>query len=216
MRIGIIGAGVLGSEVAYTLLLLAPHKITEQVIVYLYDKDMAKVDAQVMDLNDAMAVIGKFDRFVLFLEYFSSKYDLLVYTAGVRRTADQSRADLFTKNKEIALEVAKELRNYKGKILVATNPVYNISDVLREELPKATIIPCDARLDNARVSHIPGVRVEGIHGDYYMPQVVKEKRERARSYLKNEPKEIITGKGYTQFGPAAAIALQALEILKGD
>lgn len=136
-KVAIIGAGYVGSTIAYALTL---RELAHEIV--LVDIDFDKATGEAMDIQHGVADIG--DSFVRAGHYSDcSDCDLIIITAGRNRTPGESRLDMIYDNIQIMHNVVEQLQKYytKGAIMVVSNPV----DILTFE--------CDRlmKLKNGRV-----------------------------------------------------------------
>ncbi|MCF3653513.1 MAG: malate dehydrogenase [Aigarchaeota archaeon] len=214
MKVGIVGAGRVGSTAAYTLLSLMD--LDELVLVDVLG-DLAEGEA--LDLMHAAYALGKRTRI-----HGGSDYDLLrgsnliIVTAGAARKPGMSRLDLLKTNAEIMRRVAASLKDVCGDavIMVVSNPVDLMTYLLWRELgiPRHRIMGMGGILDTARLWSILGQRsddmVLGEHGD---SMFIRGGHHDLEEQLKGLAMEVIRRKGATVYGPAASIYIQAKAIL---
>ncbi|MBZ7995291.1 hypothetical protein AVCANL279_07515 [Campylobacter canadensis] len=112
MKIGIIGLGAVGSASAF---LLASKKIANSLFFYDVNKDLA--NAQKIDLEDAI-----FDVKINVVDDVSAmlECDLILFAFSALICAN--RVDELRANYDICKEICPKLSNFKGIILIATNP----------------------------------------------------------------------------------------------
>ena len=165
-KIGIVGAGRVGTTVAYAALIrgVAKH-------ISLYDPTRSKVNAEVLDLNHGLmfvpmaSVEGSDDMQVL------AGSDVIVFAAGASHPLGQTRMDLAAANAAICRNLLPQVQSVAphALILMVTNPV----DVLTEVALKITGHEC-ARvfgsgtvLDSSRFRFLLaqhfGVSVQSVH-----------------------------------------------------
>jgi len=214
VKVGIVGAGRVGSTAAYTLLSLMD--LDELVLVDVLG-DLAEGEA--LDLMHAAYALGKRTRI-----HGGSDYDLLrgsnliIVTAGAARKPGMSRLDLLKTNAEIMRRVAASLKDVCGDavIMVVSNPVDLMTYLLWRELgiPRHRIMGMGGILDTARLWSILGQRsddmVLGEHGD---SMFIRGGHHDLEEQLKGLAMEVIRRKGATVYGPAASIYIQAKAIL---
>jgi L-lactate dehydrogenase len=177
-KVVIIGAGLVGSTSAYTLMV----KGTAREIV-LIDIDKERVEGEVMDLNH-----GQF--FAPFADISGGTYEdcadasVVVIAAGVKQKPGQSRLDLAKANAEICRKVIASIKEYSEEtiIIVVTNPVDILTYVAQKEsgFSPAKVIGSGTVLDSARFRFFISSRrrinpgnvhayVVGEHGDSEVP-----------------------------------------------
>src|SRR5687768_11001407 len=104
--------------------------------------------------------------------------DALVVAAGRGGKPGESRLDLLRDNARILRELGAKLRDYRGLVVVVTNPVDVLTYVLQQSsgLPPERVIGTGTMLDTARLRHAVGgelgldprsihAQVIGEHGD---------------------------------------------------
>ena len=214
VKVGIVGAGRVGSTAAYTLLSLMD--LDELVLVDVLG-DLAEGEA--LDLMHAAYALGRRTRI-----YGGPDYDLLrgssliIVTAGAARKPGMSRLDLLKTNAEIMRRVAASLKDVCGDavVMVVSNPVDLMTYLLWRELgiPRHRIMGMGGILDTARLWSILGHRsddmVLGEHGD---SMFIRGGHHDLEEQLKGLAMEVIRRKGATVYGPAASIYIQAKAIL---
>ena len=227
MKISIIGVGMVGSSIAYKLLMLSG--ISEIVLVDI-NKEKAKADA--IDLFNASVfesgvrvVSGNFDRI--------AESNIVVITAGANQKVGETRLELLDKNVEIFKKIVPEIKKYAADsiIIVATNPVDVMTEIVLRlgDFNKRKVLGSGCVLDTARFNSILGnkfkisskslfANVVGEHGDSavllwseieniikkFGGLSVKQKID-VEEKVKNSAYEIIKGKGATYYGIASAV-----------
>jgi len=174
MKVGIVGAGMVGSAAAYAIGLLgqARHLV-------LVDIDPALARAQAEDIAHAMPFAA-----ACHLEAGGyavlSGADVVIIAAGVSQKPGESRLDLLARNAAVFREVVGEtLRHAPGALLlIASNPVDVMTGITTRlsGLPPGRVIGSGTILDTARFRHLLGealgvdarsvhAYVLGEHGD---------------------------------------------------
>ncbi len=149
-KISVIGAGAVGSHVAYQAL---AHFNLEQLVLVDIAGDLARGIA--FDLEDTRSFLG-----------FSTKVsgtqnlqkiknsDIVVITAGLPRKEGMTRYDLARTNAGIASELSAWIRKYAPAaiVIVITNPLDFITYVVRKKtaFPRERVIGMGSSLDAAR------------------------------------------------------------------
>ncbi|MEI6581109.1 MAG: L-lactate dehydrogenase [bacterium] len=227
-KIAVIGAGAVGSTIAYSLMV---KNLASEIILIDVNKDKEK--GEVLDISDALSFseIGG----VKAGDYKDAKEaDILILTAGIAQKPGESRLDLVTKNKAIVSSVFKEIGELKSTaiILVVSNPV-DVMTYLAQEisgLSKNQVFGTGTSLDSARLRSnlskrfdIDSKQIDGFvlgeHGDSEfvawstvsvggkpIREILKEEdMNKISDEVKNEVYEIIKEKGATFYGIAMVV-----------
>lgn len=152
-KIAIIGAGNVGSTLAYTL---ASKNICSHIV--LKDIKQNLVKAMALDISQSANAAKSSTR----VTYAQEGKDLegcrlIVITAGLPRLPGMSRNDLLLTNAKILKEVMNEIKEYAPKaiVIVVSNPldamVYAALKV--SGFPRNQIVGMAGILDSARMSH---------------------------------------------------------------
>lgn len=228
-KIAVIGAGAVGSTIAYTLVV---KNLGSEII--LVDINKKKVEGEVMDINDAISFsetenikIGSYKDVV--------NADIIILTAGTTQKPGETRLDLTAKNKNIAGSIFKEIGKIKTSaiVIVVSNPVDIITYLVQEisGLRQNQVFGTGMGLDSARLRsnlakhfNIDSKQVEGFvlgeHGDSEFVawstvsiggKMVKEMlsmedMNNIEGTIKKEAYEIINRKGATYYGIAMVTA----------
>lgn len=164
--LSIIGAGSVGSSLAYAALIRnsARH-------VVLYDVDQAKVDAQVLDLahgtlfTGTSRVSGGSE-----IECIAGS-DVVAITAGAKQKPGQSRRELAAVNAKILQTLMPLVVEYapNAVVLLVTNPcdvLTVVADAL-VNLPQGRLLSSGTVLDSARLrwllAETAGVAAQNVH-----------------------------------------------------
>lgn len=173
-KITIIGAGSVGSTIAYTL---ANDDIASEIVMI--DVNKEKVEGEVMDIiqgtcfRDPISIIAG--------EYEDAKdSDIVIITSGVARKPGQTRIDLAQTNVNILKQITPQIVAAAPKALyiIVSNPVDIMTYVFTKisGLPENQIIGSGTILDTARLKcglseklHIAQKNIHayvfGEHGD---------------------------------------------------
>ncbi|MEI7810163.1 MAG: L-lactate dehydrogenase [bacterium] len=237
-KIAIIGAGSVGSTIAYSLML--KNLVAEVILI---DVNKEKEDGEVLDMSDALSFsevgeikAGTFND--------AKDADILILTAGVAQKPGETRLDLVAKNKAIIGSIFKEIGQVKSSaiILVVSNPLDIITYLVQEisGLPKNQVFGTGTSLDTARLRSnlskrfdIDSKQVEGFvlgeHGDSEFvawstvsiggkkaqDMLTVEEMNKIQDEVKNEVYEIIKEKGATYYG-IAMVVVDIIEALIFD
>jgi len=208
-RLGVLGVGRIGGEVAY---LSALTGIVDELA--LYDRTESLLRAQVLDIKHTGLPVD-----ILTTPRDILDAEVCVFAAGLPRTPDiRTRADLLAANLPVTKQCGALLKDYPGLLVTVTNPM-DVNNYLLHRLtgiPKERCIGFGGQLDSARFLHAlarqgiagPAV-VLGEHGENQVPvfsrlavSVAEEKRDEILRGLRGASMEVIRGKGGTVFGPA--------------
>ena len=222
-KIVVIGAGAVGSTIAYSLMI---KNLTSDIT--LVDVNKEREQGEVMDISDALSFSETST--INAGDYDSVKdADIIILTAGAAQKDGESRLDLITKNKNIINSIFKEIKEIKKSaiILVVSNPVDILTYLVQEivDLPKSQVFGTGTALDSARLRsnlskrfNIDSHQIEGFvlgeHGDSEFiawstvsvggkpitEMLNTEEMTKICDEVKNEVYEIIKEKGATYYG----------------
>jgi len=221
-RLGVLGVGRIGGEVAY---LAALTGIVDELA--LYDRTESLLAAQVLDIRHTGIPV----------DIFTSPRDIrdaevCIFAAGLPRTPDiRTRADLLAVNLPVTRQCARLLEGFPGLLVTVTNPM-DVNNYLLHRLtgiPRERCIGFGGQLDSARFACALAKRglagpafVLGEHGEYQVPvfsrlpgQTADKTRDEILRELRGASMEVIRGKGGTVFGPAFHI-VSLIRMLIGD
>lgn len=236
MKVGIVGAGMVGSAAGYALALMGV--VSEVVLV---DRDEAMALAQAQDIAHAVP-------FASATMVHAGGYDALkdsgvvILAAGVSQKPGETRLQLLSRNAEVFRSIVAEVLAVAPNaiLLVASNPVDIMTDVATRlsGLPPERVIGSGTILDTARFRYLLGQHlgiapqsvhayVLGEHGDSevlawsaaragsvelrsFAAQVgaalTGEVRAQIDDGVRNAAYTIINGKGATWYGIGAGLA----------
>ena len=148
-KITIIGAGNVGSTIAYTLAL---EGVANEIVIIDINKEKAMGEA--MDIQQGSPFFP--GSYIYAGDYVdASDSDIVIITCGVSRKPGQTRLDLAQTNVGIMRDIAKRITRYAPNAiyLVVSNPVDIMTYVLLKEthLPENHIIGSGTILDTARL-----------------------------------------------------------------
>jgi len=229
MKISIIGAGAVGSTVAYTLMV---KNLGSEIL--LVDINKEKEEGEILDISDGISFsdLEKVEK-GNFTDVKNS--DIIIVTAGVAQKPGETRLDLVSKNKEIVTSIFKEIGQVKPDciIIIVSNPVDIITHLVQKlsGLSKNQVFGTGTCLDTARLRtilaekfNIDSSQVEGFmlgeHGDtefvawstvniegkFARNLLSEEEMNQIESDIKNKAYEIIKKKGATYYGIAMVVA----------
>lgn len=165
-KVTIVGAGFVGSTIAYTL--TSAGIVSEIVLV---DVDSARAEGEAMDIEhgspffkESLVHAGDYQT--------AANSDLVIITAGTNQRPGETRMDLITRNAAIVTDVAKQIRETcpDATLLVISNPVDVMTRIIQEVtgFPASRVIGSGTNLDSARFRYLLskkfGVDSRNIHG----------------------------------------------------
>ena len=241
-KITIIGAGSVGSTIAYTL---SNEDIASEIV--LIDINKKKVEGEVMDIaqgtcfRDPVSIIAG--------EYEDAKdSDIVIITSGVARKPGQTRIELTQTNvnilKSITPEIVKAAPN--AIYIIVSNPVDIMTYVFTKisGLPENQILGSGTMLDSARLrcglsehihayvfgehgdtSFIPwsGAYVSGVSLDEYYEtvekmgkNVTKIDKDAMLEYVRTSGGQVIANKGATFYAVSVAVCKLVATILSSS
>ena len=148
-KVTIIGAGNVGSTIAYTL---AIENIANEVVMIDINKD--KADGEAMD-------IAQGSPFFSGTQVYAGDYvdaadsDIVIITSGVARKPGQTRLDLAQTNVNILCSIAPQITRYAPRAiyLIVSNPVDVMTYVFHKvtDISENRIMGSGTILDTARL-----------------------------------------------------------------
>lgn len=234
-KVAIIGAGFVGSSIAYALAL---RDIAREIV--LVDINKEKCAGEALDIRHGLSGMGTADLYAG--EYSDcADCDLIIVTAGRNRKPGESRLDLASENAKIMKSVIDSIKAYytRGCILIVSNPV----DVLTQKasewmgLPNGMVFGTGCLLDTSRFVRVVADYLQlstgvingylvGEHGDSQIPVWSKltiggipveeycsemsipwneEVKEEITAQTRKMGAEIIRAKGKTHYGIATCV-----------
>ena len=166
MKIGIIGAGMVGSAAGYAIAL----KSTASDIVFVDQyADLARAQAQdiahaVPFSSAARVTAGGYSDL--------SDADVIILAAGVSQKPGESRLDLLSRNAAVFRSILSDLGPLGSEtiLLIASNPVDIMTQIATDlsGLPASRVIGSGTILDTARFRHLLGLHLgiaaHSVHG----------------------------------------------------
>ncbi|MGJ5628219.1 malate dehydrogenase [Nostoc sp. CALU 1950] len=174
-KVGIIGAGNVGADVANALVLLG-----KCVTVVLFDRTLSKAEGQAWDIEDTIPLLQDMEIIPSNQYEDLADSDVIVVTVGVQQKEGQSRLDILSDNAEIVRSTIKELDRVAPNsiILIVSNPVDVLTRIAIASSTRAEnlIFGSGTVLDTARLRYQLGKRLNvskqdvrvyviGEHGD---------------------------------------------------
>jgi L-lactate dehydrogenase len=172
ISVGVVGTGWVGASVAISTL---HGGFASELLLADLRHDVAEGEA--MDLAHGAAFYTTASvRAVPVDEMLGT--DAIVVAAGRNGKPNESRLDLLRDNAKILRELGAKLRDYRGLVVVVTNPVDVLTYVVAESsgLPPERVMGTGTMLDTARLRQVLGhelrvdphsvhAQVVGEHGD---------------------------------------------------
>jgi L-lactate dehydrogenase len=171
-RVAIIGTGWVGSSVAISTL----HSGTADELL-LHDLNHELAEGEAMDLAHGSSFYPTATVRTASIDEMADA-DAVVVSAGRGGKPDESRLDLLRDNAEIVKRIGRSLARCRGTIIMVTNPVDVLTQVMTEAsgLSPARVIGTGTMLDTARLRQVLGrtlrvdprsvhAQVLGEHGD---------------------------------------------------
>ncbi len=239
-KVAIIGAGNVGSTIAYTLTL--KNAASEIQLIDLHD---TKEEAHVLDIADGLCFVET--GCVSQADFKDAKNaDIIIITAGAKQEKGETRLDLVEKNTGILKSIFKKIGKIKKDaiVIIISNPVDVLAYIAQDitGLPKSQVFGSGTSLDTARLrtklaehSKVSAQNVHGFvlgeHGDSefvgwstvsvagipakQVKGLTSAKKNQIEKFVRNEAYKIIQGKGSTYFGIGAA-ATELVEAILYD
>jgi len=173
-KVVIIGCGFVGAACAFSI--MQSGLFSEMVLI---DYDRAKAEGEALDISHGVP-------FAKPINIYAGDYDditnasMVIVTAGANQKEGETRLDLVKKNISIFKSIIPEIkkRNYKGILLVVSNPVDILTTVAIKlsGLPENKVLGSGTVLDTARLKFELGEHLDvdprsvhafiiGEHGD---------------------------------------------------
>lgn len=236
MKVGIVGAGMVGSSAGYTLAMLG---IVSDIV--LVDRNAALALAQAEDISHAVPFVSATT--VIAGDYAElAGAGVVILAAGVSQKPGETRLELLERNAAVFRDVVGEVLRVAPDaiLLIASNPVDIMTQVATRlsGLPPQRVIGSGTILDSARFRSLIGrhlgispqsvhAYVLGEHGDSevlgwsnaragsvslksFAEQIgsplTEDVRQSIDEGVRNAAYKIINGKGATYYGIGAGLA----------
>lgn len=157
-KVGVVGAGMVGSTFAFALL---QSGLASDVV--LVDSDRGRAEGEAMDLNHGLP-------FVPVADVRAGAYEdlagcaLVVVAAGAHQKPGQTRLDLLQQNAAMCAEMVPRIvaANPDGVLVLASNPVDVLTHIAAEKagLPWGRVIGSGTILDTARLRYLLGAHFD--------------------------------------------------------
>lgn len=164
MKVGVVGAGLVGATAAYAMTLR--NSCSDLVLV---DQDGARARAEAQDIAHAAPIshgarLGSGDYAAL------EGSRVVIIAAGANQKPGESRTDLLDKNADIFRQVIPQVAAHApgAVLLIATNPVDALTDLAVSLAPGHAVMGSGTVLDSARlrwlIAQHAGVDATNVHG----------------------------------------------------
>ena len=177
-KVAIIGAGFVGSSIAYALTI---RNLASEIV--LIDVDKKRAHGEALDIQHGIPYMGTSS--VRSGDYEDcSNCDLIIITAGRARRPGETRLDMIADNIGILKSVVENIKKYytHGVVMVVSNPVDIMTHKVAEwmELPNGKVFGTGCILDTSRliraIADYTNLNIEAIkcniageHGDTQFP-----------------------------------------------
>lgn len=231
MKVGIIGAGNIGSNIAS---LLISQDLASEILLIDINEKLAL--GKMLDLSTLSVILDKNIKINSTLDYSKLKdFDIVVITAGITRKEGQSREGLAKINASIVGETSKKIAEFSPNaiIVIVTNPLDLMVYACYKNsgFNKNKIIGMAGELDSARaklnlaklknISPINAkINVFGMHNDEMIIQTSQDLTKDEFQTIKDET--INAGANITKllgtsayYAPAAAVVKMIKAIKNG-
>ena len=231
MKVGIIGAGTIGSNIAS---LLISQDLASEILLIDINEKLAL--GKMLDLSTLSVILDKNIKINSTLDYSKLKdFDIVVITAGITRKEGQSREELAKINASIVGETSKKIAEFSPNaiIIIVTNPLDLMVYACYKNsgFNKNKIIGMAGELDSARaklnlaklknISPINAkINVFGMHNDEMIIQTSQDLTKDEFQTVKDET--INAGANITKllgtsayYAPAAAVVKMIKAIKNG-
>ena len=223
MKIGIIGAGNIGSNIAS---LLISQDLASEILLIDINEKLAL--GKMLDLSTLSVILDKNIKINSTLDYSKLKdFDIVVITAGITRKEGQSREELAKINASIVGETSKKIAEFSPNaiIIIVTNPLDLMVYACYKNsgFNKNKIIGMAGELDSARaklnlaklknISPINAkINVFGMHNDEMIIQTSQDLTKDEFQTVKDET--INAGANITKLLGASAYYAPAAAVVK--
>ncbi len=235
-RIAVIGAGAVGSTIAYTLIM---KNVAAEIL--LVDSNDIKCKGEISDLEDALSFSSTSCVKQASLKDAATS-DIIIFTAGIPQKPGQTRVELLQTNQKLVADIIAQMQpiNKQAIIIVVTNPVDVITRLVQKTsgLSRNQVFGSGTMLDTQRLRALVGQKlgvaqqsihlyIVGEHGDTQFlvrshadiagvplsEYIAQEELEEMVRKAKAKAYEIIACKGSTAFGVASCVAAYCQNIV---
>jgi L-lactate dehydrogenase len=237
-KIAIVGAGVVGSTTAYSLIM---SNIASEII--LVDINQKKCKGEVFDLSDAIS-FSSTSKVQIGTLQDAGKADITIISAGIAQKPGQTRTELLNTNVEVVKNVINQMKPLNSDLIIimVTNPVDILTYIAQQisGLPKSQVFGSGTMLDTQRLRDLIGKKINisqrsihlyvlGEHGDSQFvswssgtiagidilnfSNLNKNELFELANISKRKAYDIIDCKGSTAFGVASCVSAYCQNIL---
>jgi malate/lactate dehydrogenase len=192
MRVTIIGAGNVGSTIAYAI-----RGVIEKI--HLVDINKVKAEAECLDIIDSCKIeeIIGFNSEITYSGEISSKSDIYIICVGkpLNSGTNEERITHLKTNSKIVESILEDIVTWNNDpwIIMVTNPSHELAKLALDKFRK--VIACGRSLDIARTK---------VYGKHEM------------NMYSNHYWKISKGKGYTSWGIASEVKTIIMGIRNGE
>lgn len=228
-KISIIGAGSVGSTIAYALLL---KNLAAEIA--LIDIDEIRCRGEILDLSDSLSFCGP-SAIHAGTAADAQDSNIIIIAAGKKQMPGQDRTDLAHANKKVIESIMESIKplNKESIVIVVTNPVDVITRSAQQlsGLPTSQVFGTGTFLDTQRLRGALSKKIQiaeqsihayilGEHGDTQFPawscarvagmplsefNLSEQDLDHIARETKNKAYEIIACKGSTFYGIATCV-----------
>ncbi len=232
-KISVIGAGRLGSTIAFSI---AKEQITDEMVVVDIIENLVKGEGLDLGQTCLLPVVGSTDYSNI------AGSDLIVIVAGIARKPGMTREQLLGTNAKIMKSVIDQVLKHApdALILVVANPMDAMTYIALKEsgFDRSRIFGMGGVVDSNRFRYFLGLgfgvpvdkidaMVVGQHGEIMVPLASsvkiegienpdKDKIATAIARTKDAGREVIALKGATFYAPAHATAIMARMVMNDE
>ena len=235
-EVAIIGDGMVGSTIAYTLFLRRSADV-----ITLIDTNRPKAESDALDMMHAVSLLGGPAVRAGGYQHLDSA-DVIVITASVPGRNISSRDELLAGNAKLFSTICSEIKphlNPKAVITVVSNPLDVIAHLVQKllDIEPERVVGTGTLLESSRLRYATSQRIGchpqdvnamtvGEHGDravaltdeasvggIEIADLIDEPLDELSNETVNGGYQVQSGKGYTNFGVAGAACVLVESIL---
>ncbi|WP_239254238.1 L-lactate dehydrogenase [Listeria ilorinensis] len=237
-KVGIIGCGHVGSDVAFSLVTQA---VCDEIV--LVDEQMEKAKSEALELRDMLSLTSGITRITAGTLEALADADVIVMAIGPKTLLREDRMEELVETSESIKQIVPQVvaAGFKGIFLNITNPCDVITSLIQEisGFPKARVFGTGTLLDTARMKRVVGEAfgvsnrsvegfVMGEHGESQfvawstvriggiplseLPEAASIDLVQLKEQVRAGGWHILLGKGWTSFGIATCATALLLSI----